>query len=347
MNDVDSSSPSGRDYVTGATDYLRQKGLLVDAPYEVPSLAPLQRLAAAPPSVFPQSYYRVAGEKVFCHLCGGHRHYLGMVGLCPDGSAILFGSACAKDYFGPDIWRKMEAMQDLAVERANEEFRGQWIKRDIVRAMAWLDTNLALLRGVISAWTELFYNHSDMTKELLDALGQNRGRLIETRYESASYAARQAGVSGRAFSVSEIVVSLPAWEGIAAIGQVEAHIASIRYLCDSVASVSEPTVEDFSRWDNYLSTKVRAGAANVDHFLEFSVALFAHGVLEKCGEWLDRRRTERLSDQSSIIPRNAGDLLRRRVGYGFEMPPSLLAEALPDFSLGRTIGRNAVRLLVG
>ncbi len=344
---MDSLPSIGRDYVSSATEYLREKGLLIDAPYEVPSLAPLVRLTAVPTSVTPASYYRVPNEKVFCHLCGGHRHHLGMVGSCPDGSAILFGSACAKEYFGPDIWKKMETTQERAIERANEEFRGRWIKRDIGRATTWLRTNQAVIRAVIAAWTELFYSHRDMTKELLDALAKNRGRLIETRHETASSSAREAGVSRRGFSVSEIVVSLPAWEGITAIGQVDSHLAAIRHLCDTVASVDEPTIEDFARWDNYLSSKVRAGAANVDHFLEFSIALLADGVLEACGRWLDQRRAERLRDQDNLLPRNAGDLLRRRVGHGYEMPVSRLSEALPDFSLGRTIGRNAVKLLVG
>ncbi len=346
VNPVTTYEPDGNDYLSGATNYLREKGLLIDSPYTVPNMAPLERIEVSTFHVTPQSYYKVKGEKVFCHLCGAHRHNLGMVGALPDGTAILFGSACAKEYFGADIWSKMETLQESNIERANEEYRGRWIRDHIGRTTKWLELNDHLVRGLADAWRALKTHHESMTEELISAIIKNRGKLIETKDVFASQSAQHAGVSGRAFSLTNIIISLPSVDGAAAIDHIESHLKSVRRLCESVRNTTHPSIDDFSNWDKYLSSTIRASAKLIDAYIDFSVAIFANGNLEICGDWLDRRRVERLGDHDNITPRRASEILRRRVGYGFELPKDRLGDALPDFSLGRTLGRNAAKIFM-
>lgn len=286
------------------------------------------------------AYYKVEGEKIFCHICGAHRHNLGIIGRTSTETKILFGSQCAKDYFGADVWKKIEKDQERKITSKNEEYRGIWIANNIALTTLWLDSNVHLVTSLRNAWANLLGNHPSAIQELLEELEGGRGRLTEVQAEAASSNAREAGLSGRHFAVTEIVVSIPAWEGIRSMGQIDRDLAAIRLLCRSVEELESPSVEDFARWDKYLNSNVRYGASNIDNFIRFSVALFAEGTLERCAGWLDRRRIERLADKDKIAPRDLAPLFRKQVGFGYQLPSTQLASALPDFTLGNTL-RNA------
>jgi hypothetical protein len=346
VNSVTNDNTYGLDsYIRSVGAYLRQKAILIDDPYAISNLAPLEKLEKIPNDVTMHSFYAAPKKtKVFCHLCGSYRHFRGMIGHCDDGTAILFGSHCAKKYFGADTWQRIEHKRRQLFEQATQEHRGYWIHRNIEPTDEWLTRHMALISSIRTAWATLFVEHPEMTQELLDHLKRNRGRLLEEEVREIDTDLRSAGLRNRYLTTTKILVSLPSSSAIDGLADIDRDIAAVRLLCRTILETKYPTVSDFSRWDHHLSMNVRRGAENIDAFLNFSSAIFADGNLEICGQWLDSRRRERI-DADRVSPRDAAKLLRKKVGYGYERPTVTLASTLPDFSLGQTLKSVDLRKL--
>lgn len=118
--------------------FLHSEQLFTENPYEQERIVAKEKIVQRPDSVVFDNFYRSKNQKIYCHICGGHRHRNGITGLLDDGSRILFGSSCAKDFFGPEVEKLCAGNLRHRTKRAYDRFLIASISNSIEPVENWM-----------------------------------------------------------------------------------------------------------------------------------------------------------------------------------------------------------------
>lgn len=310
-------------------EFLLSHSLLVEDPYRQATLRPLEKMLAIDGSLILENGYRVKNERIFCHICGKRLHYHGITARLEDGSRILFGRKCAKDYFKTDIWERCWGEYKRKQEVAFAKYRLLKVRISMKRTEEWIGRNSQLVHAVANSMRQLSVRYPDFFREIEEQVTRNNGRILEVSDEGISEVAAAAGLRER-FSVTAIITSLHSPNGVKTARFLDQHLlvveSFIQMVRDAEQIDSDLLVENMiTRFRN----NVLPAAEKVDEGLSFAIDLFSVQKLQLIGNWSDRMRIRRLRNKSSVSPRDIANSVRGIVGSGYELPAFSLVSTLP------------------
>jgi hypothetical protein len=310
-------------------EFLLSHSLLVEDPYRQAQLRPLEKMKAVDGRLILENGYRVKNEKIFCHICGKKLHFHGITAQLEDGTRILFGRKCAKDYFKTDIWERCWTEYKRKQEIAFAKYRLLKVRISMERTEEWIRRNSELVRAVANSMRQLSTRHPDFYREIEEQVTRNNGRILEISDEGISDVAAAAGLKER-FGITEIITSLRSPNGVKTARYIDQHLlvveSFIQMVRDAEQIDSDLLVENMiTRFRN----NVLPAAEKIDEGLSFAIDLFSEQKLQLVGGWSDRMRIRRLRNKPSVSSRNIAHSVRGIVGSGYELPSFSLVSTLP------------------
>lgn len=304
--------------------YLRAERLFTETPYEQIGLLPKERVTAVPSQVVFDNFYRSPKERIYCHICGGHRHLNGITGLVDGDKRMLFGSSCAKEFFGAETARLCAGEFKQRTRRAHNRYVIQAIANSIEPIEGWLKSYRPLLTHIESAWVEMHLKHEKPIAHLLAHLARNNGRLVETSHVAVGGNAKQL----ERVEQHSIVTHVSSSSAIPYIKQIIQRVTLVEAFVYAVQSVrTEPTDQMFANLAAKHQKTLEA-AEVVDACIEFTRDFFQPSKLRLLASWMENERKKRLSHLAEVKPQNLEPHLRRIMGSGIEQPSQSLSEAI-------------------
>ena len=304
--------------------YLRAERLFTETPYEQAGLLPKERVTVIPREVVFDNFYRSPKERIYCHICGGHRHLNGITGLVGGENRMLFGSSCAKEFFGAETARLCAGDFKRRTRRAYDRY----VILDIANSMEpierWLKSYRPLVIHVESAWVELYLKHEKPISSLLSHLARNSGRLVETAHVTVGGNARQL----ERVEQHSIVTHVSHTSAIPYLKQVIQRLTLVESFVYAVQSVrTEPSDQMFSNLAAKHQKTLEA-AEVIDAILAFTNDFFQPDKLRLLASWMEKERQNRLSHMVEVTPQNLEPHLRGIMGSGIERPRQSLCETI-------------------
>ena len=304
--------------------YLRQQRLFTDDPYNQECLREKEKIINKPASVTFDNFYRSPKEKIFCHICGSHRHFNGITGLLGDRTRILFGSSCAKEFFGQEVMRLCAGDLKARTKKASDRYLIMEVISSIEPVEQWLSSYRSILSHIERAWVEIHIKYEQPVVNLLTHLKRYNGRLLDTTVISFG------GVAGKQqdFEYHNMLAHVSATEAIPYLKQVSQRADLIDAFIHAVKTVrSEPNEQMFSNLAA-LYQKTMDAAKDVDACLAFTSDFFREEKLALISNWIEKQRRLRLPDTREVTQQNLGHKFRKIMGSGVEKPSTSLSDAI-------------------
>jgi hypothetical protein len=317
--------------------YLRNERLFTETPYEQIDLLPKERITAVPEKVVFDNFYRSPKERIYCHICGGHRHLNGITGLVNGNHRMLFGSSCAKEFFGADVTRLCAGDFKRRTQGAYDRFVILYISHSIEPIENWLKSYRHLIVHIETAWIEIHIRHEKAISPLLAHLTRNNGRLVETKHISVGGNAKQL----ERLEQHAIITHISNANAIPYLKQMTQRLALVETFVHAVRSVkTEPSNQMFSNLAA-KHQKTLEEAKVLDACISFTNDFFGAEKLKLLAHWMEKDRQNRLSQLTEVKPQNLEPHLRRTMGSGIEHPHQSLCDAfgttgIPEKLLQRT-----------
>lgn len=318
-------------------DFLGHEKLYVSEPYRQEHLLPKQKVPRKDLKVVFENFYRSPKEKIYCHICGGHRHNNGITGEFENGERILFGSKCAKDYFGPEVARNCAYELKKRTKDAQARFGILDFRNSIEDVEKWIRSYKPLVLRCEQIWVDISNLHPEPFEELMTHLSRNDGRIVETQIEEIGGSVNRA----QRFENKIILGHIRRPDGIPnltkvsqSLSLVETFMTSVRELTPSANRQLISNIYDFYR-------KMTGAAETVDAVIEFSADFFSPTKLALAGEWLDRQRARRLSGAELVSRRDMVGKFTKIVGSAFPLPSITLEESLKRFKVESVVSDRA------
>lgn len=310
-------------------NFLHSERLFLENPYDQDGMHPKEKLEPRNSDVVFDNYYRAKGSKIYCHICGSHRHHNGITGLYGDGSRILFGSKCAKDYFGPEIFSRSVGELRLRTKRAYDRFLIASLANSIEPVQLWMERYRNLLHSIETAWVNIKLKYQRPIEEIFSNIQKNSGRLVETSFVKIGGSA----IESKSFHSHKIITNFQNSEAITNLTTLSQRGVLVDRFIESAQAVRiQPSEQLFSNLAN-LYKKTMASAEEIDACLRFTADFFNPAKIQALSDWHERRRQERLADHAKITPQNLGQKFFKIMGYGVEMPKESLSSALRSTQL--------------
>jgi hypothetical protein len=319
-------------------EYLISSALLVDNPYEQERLRPTVKVVcddATEPRLL--NGYSVRGEKIFCHICGAHRHKKGITGQLSDGTRILFGRNCAEDFFGKKVWEKCWGELKRAQELAFARYRVLNLAKLCEPMDMWVASHRHQVLKTKETWDNIFVQHEQFFREVELELKRSGGRLTETDDVIVSSDLAAVGLK-RSFSTTTIVASVRGYQYFPDLRDIDKHLIVVEsFLAALKSASSELSDQQILEYSRRIERNVRPAVRRIDGALALTADFLSEEKLTAVGGWSDRKRIRSLSHLPSITPRKIAEAIRKISGYGFELPSERLEDAIPN--LRRTAER--------
>lgn len=309
--------------------FLHSERLFLDAPYDQQGMHPKRKVEPRTSDVVFDNYYRAKGEKIYCHICGSHKHFKGITGLYNDGARILFGSKCAKDFFGPEVFSRSVGELRLRTKKAHDRFIIAGLANSVEPVQIWMNHYRKLLSNIEISWADIRLKYQRPIDDIFSNIQKNSGRLVEISVVTLGGSAAKS----ESFHEHRILASFQNSESIRNLTTISQRGILVDRFVDAVHSVKhEPSEQLFSNLAN-LYNKSMLAAEEIDACLRFTADFFRPEKLQAVSDWCERRRRERLVDQAQITPQNLGPKFQKIMGYGVEMPRESLTSALRSTEL--------------
>jgi len=297
-------------------------------PYDQTDLHPLIQCEPAGNQLDIVNSYHVDGDRIFCHICGGHRHRKGYTGLTDNHTAFLFGSKCAKSYFPEEVLKAAERIFKNKLAAVDAEYNVQVIKSTAREMERWLKTNSNMIDRMDHSWCMLFDQNPDFIEEVFEHLDRHENRLTQEYVSEASDISKAVGRNERTTTV----------QIVAAIGNENGR-KQVKYLKDNTRLITQFThlllnlqtnssSEHIKLIDKKLRSNFFNAVDNLDLAMKFSVEFFSLRTLTTVGKWSDAERNIRLKNAEIITPRNMPKLLIDKIGSGYQMPSKSLRDVI-------------------
>ncbi len=307
--------------------YLVNARLRVFDPIDQEGLLPLERYTPESSQLQIVNSYQVE-RFIFCHVCGKSIHKSGYTCLDGADNLVLMGSCCIKKYFSPELitvaQKNFQKRTDVAWNNYNiSQFRSISTVVD-----QWIVRNRPLLNSIQDAWDVIKNRRSSEIADALKSIQRDNGRLVERR-EVGQIATSTNG--GRAFIETEILCAFRHYEGISRIDSMRTSIADILQFCSEIESVKPDSSDGFiekivKRYDRFFLPAVGI----LDSIVCFSCEFFSEDNLDLVCASLDRKRNQKLSNLQTYKSRKLLDVVRKEIGYGYEMPKPTLSEVVGE-----------------
>lgn len=311
--------------------YLRDEKIYVDDPYNQAKLQSREKISVHSREVIFENFYNVRNEKIFCHICGGHRHNNGITGKLSDGSRILFGSKCAKDYFGPEVARLAASDLRRRTKNANERFKMHSVKCSIDEIIKWLASYRNLVENYQNIWTNLRSKYPVITKEILDHLTKNNGRFLRTTTEVLISPTGKQEYFEQSEILGQITGSIEAIPYLTKLSQNLTLVDAFMYALDQTDITDNPQVLKnlYSMYNSMLNA-----AETVDNVMEFTYHFFLPENLQITTKLFEQIRQEKLEQKSSATQRDLGKMFTKIAGSSFPKPHNTLTWAIKQVNFG-------------
>ena len=304
--------------------YLVAERLFTETPYEQEGLLPKVRVTAVAQEVVFDNFYRSSKERVYCHICGGHRHLKGITGLLDGGKRMLFGSSCAKGFFGAETARLCAGDFKRRTRRAYDRYLILDIANSMEPVETWLKSYRHLVSHIESAWVEIQLKHEKPIASLLEHLSRNNGRLVETSHIEIGGIAKQL----ERVEQHAILTHVSHANAIPYLKQLMQRLALVESFVYAVRSVrAEPDDQMFANLAA-KHQKTLAAAEVIDASVAFTQDFFQWEKLRLMAAWMEKERQKRLSHLAEITPQNLESSLRKIMGEGIERPRQSLSDAI-------------------
>jgi hypothetical protein len=304
--------------------YLRDQNIVVEDPYDQEGLRLRTKIAVGEtPTVF-DNFYNVRGERIFCHVCGGHRHYKGITGLLDDGSRILFGMKCATDYFGKEVAKLHGEGLRRRTSDAQARYKILTIKNELESILGWLHSFRPLILSVTRGWIDIKNRHPQIFDEVVSELRRNGGRLVYRRSIEIKSADQK---SVRMFE-DEILTYVRSSDFSPYLTQIEQQLTLVDAFAESIRGLKHtPDRNSIANLNRMFSRMIRA-ADVIDGCLAFTADFFVPEKLARIDSWFERRRRDQLGNTGEITNRNVARLLTKIMGSGVPLPPKSLVDTI-------------------
>lgn len=303
--------------------YLLDQKLQTETPYEQENLHPKERFWCKEPVEF-ENFYRVKSEKIFCHICGAHRHNNGITGILESGTRILFGSKCATEFFGPEVMKRCAGDLRRKTKNALNRFTILKISHSMDNVEAWLRSYQHLVRHIDIAWHDIEIRYPKPYSEIMGHLQKNQGRILRVTTQTTEGKALKAYTQEN----TQILTAVRFPEAIKFLKQGQQQISLVRVFAEAVKSIrTEPSEQMF----NNLAKKYRdalQAAKTADAIIVFTASFFSPDKLSTISQWYEERRESRLADKNQITKQDIGERFSKIMGTGVEIPRSSLALAM-------------------
>jgi hypothetical protein len=323
------------------TAYLRNERIFVDDPYEQENLRPRTKIEIGKsPAVF-DNYYQVSGERVFCHVCGGHRHFKGITGVLDDGTRILFGRKCAADYFGPEVARLHGAELRRRTSDAYARYKILSIKAELEKISDWLASYRPLVTQCAQGWIDIKGRYPKPFDEITDHLRKNNGRFVLREHIEI----KSSEASPTRMFQDTILTAIKNAESIPNLTQLSQQLSLVDVFLDAVAGLRhQPNRQSINNLNRMFIKMVRA-AEVIDSSLAFTHDFFSPQKLDAMNAWSDLKRKEKLVDVNDATQRNLGKLFSKIMRSGFPLPGKPLRDTILEIEPMKILaGENAVAL---
>lgn len=302
--------------------YLIHEKLFTDAPYDQEKLHQLVKLSVKPRLAVLENGYSYKSERVFCHICGGRRHFKGFTGILEDGQKILFGSKCAKDYFGNEITKKSISELKTKTRNAKARFKILCIRNSMEPIEKWLDSYEELFQKIDRGWINIEAQYSKPFLAIMDNLKKNNGRLVKYSMEIIGGNAKNE----EHHRTSQILISIKNSNAIPILTQGQQQIALIRAFVTAIRSLDANPDEQL--FINLVASYQRAikAAENADAILSFTIDFFNQDKLGAISNWYQEYRVEKLHHRTKVTKQDVGGLFTKFMGTGLELPPTRLKQ---------------------
>lgn len=251
-------------------------------------------------------------------------HLNGITGLLDNEERILFGSTCARMYFGEEVTR----LRGAELRRKTKIAYDKYIILDLSSAVEpvekWVNSYRNLVRSVELGWADIFRNHKEAVSPLMDHLRRNKGTLLQTSVVSVGGDARKK----IDFEQHKIITHIAGPGAIRHLTQISQRLALVDVFISSVKSVrAEPSDQLFSNLSSMFRRTLDA-ATDVDASIRFTSDFFRPEKLQLISDWIESRQAIRLIDNPSVYRRDIGAKLQSIMGFGLSSPSISLAETL-------------------
>lgn len=318
--------------------FLHSERLFTENPYDQECLLPKDKISAVSQSIVFDNFYRSKIGKIYCHICGGHRHINGITGVLSGGERILFGSSCAKDFFGPEIAKLCAGELRHRTQKAVDRFLILDISNAVEPVELWMASYRKLLGHIDIAWADIHLKYPKEILSVLSNLQKNNGRLVEAGVLSVGGKAQKV----QRFEQHTILMSITCPQAIPYLKQTGQRASLVDIFTNAVRSMkSEPNSQVFSNLAN-MYKKTMDAAQIVDDCLAFTTDFFHPEKMSIISEWLEQRRLVRIGDVSEIKKRNLGNKFINIMGAGVEKPPMSLSQSLTSTSILNKIDQRRV-----
>lgn len=317
--------------------YLRDEKIYVDDPYDQAKLQSREKISVESREVIFENFYNVRSEKIFCHICGGHRHNNGITGKLSDGSRILFGSKCAKDYFGPEVAKIAASDLRRRTKSANERFKMHTVKCSIDEIINWLESYRSLVENYQNIWTNIKSRYPTITREILDHLTKNNGRLLRTKTEVLMSPTGKKEYFERSEILGQISSSIEAIPNLTKLSQNLTLVDAFMHALDQTDITDNPKVLKnlYRMYNNMLNA-----AEIVDNVIKFTYHFFLPKNLEIITDLFEQIRQEKLEQKSNATQRDLGKMFTKIAGTSFPKPHNSLTWAIKQVNFGEQNNPN-------
>jgi hypothetical protein len=321
--------------------YLLNQRIVVDDPYNQENLREKKKIALGENAVVFDNYYRARGERIFCHVCGGHRHYKGITGVLEDGSRILFGRKCATDYFGPEVVKLHAAELRRRTSDAHARFKILSIKASLAQISEWLNSYRALVQHCSQSWIEIRAKYPEAYNEIIDHLNKNGGRFVQREHVEIKSA--EQGIK-RIFQ-DTILGSIRSPNSIPYLTQMSQQLSLVDAFVGTIDGLHfEPSSQSINNL-NRMFVRMVAAAALVDACLAFTHDFFSPQKLAIMSGWTEKRRREKLAGVEETSARNLGKLFTKIMGSAFPLPPRALRDTILEIEPLKMLAQESGTLI--
>lgn len=311
-------------------NYLKQEGLFIDEPYKQGNLRHKERLNPGINSVILANSYYVKSEKVYCHICGGHRHNKGVTGILQDETKILFGSKCAKDYFGIEVAKYEIADLKRRTKDASSRYKMHCVKSSIDEIEAWLNSYRNLVVNCHNTWVTIENKYTDPFNEVMQHLQKNNGTYVRKRIS------KSVTPNGKVeyFEIPEFLSKLTyAVEAIPNLTKISQNLSFVDTFISALERTELSSNPSVIRNLYRLYNNMEKAAETIDRCLEFTSQFFSENNLRIMTDLFEELRVEKLHDQKAASKRDLGKLFTRIAGSAFPKPDRSLVWAIKQVNL--------------
>lgn len=261
---------------------------------------------------------------IFCHICGGHRHYKGITGILNDGSRILFGKKCATDYFGPEVVNLHAAELRRRTSDAHARFKILSIKAALSEISEWLNSYRPLIQHCSQSWIEIKAKYPEPYEEILNHLSRNSGRFVQR--DHVEIKSVEHGLK-RMFQ-DTILGFVRSSNSIPYLTQISQQLSLVDAFIETIDSLRfEPSSQSLNNL-NRMFVRMVSAATLVDASLAFTHDFFSPQKMAIVNRWAEQKRREKLGHIDGTSTRDVGKLFTKIMGSAFPIPPITLRDTI-------------------